>query len=971
MNKKIYIAGSIILLIGVLSFTNYFSESNLNKKNQTASVFSSFVDYVWGLFSNDCTPQEIPEGSTVDINDIDNTITIDIPYTNNGSKCFAPIFETVYSGAVVTPASGEAVDFTNPVTYTVNQDGYIKEYVVTVNVDTPVFNITSCDELQKIGYYPNESYTLASNIDCSDTVNWNDGKGFEPIGNDSKPFAGSFDGKGYTISNLYINRPTEANVGLFGYVSGNISNTNLIDINVVARDRVGGISGFLSNTGSILQSSTRGYVSGETNTGGVIGENWGSVERSFSSAYVSYQNSQYNSGGLVGNNFGFVVDSYASGDVAGSYNVGGLVGTNNNNEGNIYNCYSVGRVYGYGSSNTAGGFIGYNAGKTISNSYWNKDVFGYVSDYNNFGAIAKTTTEMKTPSTFSDWDINIWDIVNGDYPTLKFVILDHNNDGDNSTCQQLQNMNNNLSGNYKLENDVYCNGINFTPIGNCGEDGYPGTDDNSFKGTFDGNGYTIYNLNINLPNTGCVGLFGSSEGQISNVKLVNTSVYGWYQTGALVGYNKGVVDSSYSGGVVKSGGYEVGGLVGQNEGTINNSYSYVNIPITGGNEGVRGGLVGANRGGTINNSYSTGIIFSENSYMVGGFVGGNFGTINSSYFDLDTSNKNIACGLSYSDGEGCTLSSGGSLGKTRSEMKTVSTFSDWDTSIWNLVDGAYPTLKTETVPPTNSCPFNNVLNAYNECESCDQNTDYLMTSCGDKPTLNPCNTCSSPERHLSVGAGCWYCVRTCGSLDGTAGMVLNTSTNECVCPPGTVFDGYGTCIDTPVVNVSVSLEASPTTVWEGKTTNISWTPTNAKTCTAFDGYSTWPGSLNATDGEHIWTTGALPANNTNKANYIYGVTCSNDTNTITSTTTVTVLPDLYPSGIAGNPQGRMSNALNTAGVTLGSNEMAYLLYRDSYYDYTNQSQIAHTVSCPVGSGYRVCVEDYNDGTYNHVLIGVK
>jgi hypothetical protein len=535
-----------------------------------------------------------------------------------------------------------------------------------------------------------------------------------------------------------------------------------------------------------------------------------------------------------------------------------------------------------------------------------------------------------------------------------------------STCQDLQNINNNLSGNYILANNIDCsntinwnNGEGFIPIGVNNE--------SPFVGRFNGNGKIISGLYINRGSDSLFnGLFGSLKGAfVYDVGLTNINVTGGNYVGGLIGYTyEGTtINNSYVKGNV-NGVNVVGGFMGWNNGDSNINNSYFNGKVVSSGD-QSGGFVGCN-GATITDSYSVAVVDGNSSSY--GFTGCNYSLNNiNSYWDKDV--------FGYIP----DYSNFGAIAKTTSEMKTPSTFSDWDTNIWNLVDGAYPTLKTETVPPTNSCPFNNVLNAYNECESCDQNTDYLMTSCGDKPTLNPCNTCSSPERHLSVGAGCWYCVRTCGSLDGTAGMVLNTSTNECVCPPGTVFDGYGTCIDTPVVNVSVSLEASPTTVWEGKTTNISWTPTNAKTCTAFDGYSTWPGSLNATDGEHIWTTGALPVNKTivlgtevsAKTEYIYGVTCSNDTKTIIATTTVTVIPDLYPSGYAGNTPGRMSTALNTAGVTLGSNERAYLLYRDSYYYYTNQSQIAHIASCPTGQGYRVCVEDYNDGTYNHVLIGVK
>ncbi len=85
-----------------------------------------------------------------------------------------------------------------------------------------VIQISSIEDLQKIGNeagYPlNGQYELAQDIDASDTVNWNGGAGFNPIGNYDYPFVGKFDGKEYKITGLYINRPTNNDIGLFGYV---------------------------------------------------------------------------------------------------------------------------------------------------------------------------------------------------------------------------------------------------------------------------------------------------------------------------------------------------------------------------------------------------------------------------------------------------------------------------------------------------------------------------------------------------------------------------------------------------------------------------------------------------------------------------------------------------------------------------------------------------------------------------------
>ena len=52
-----------------------------------------------------------------------------------------------------------------------------------------------------------------------------------PIGTSDVPYTGTFDGKGYTISGLYFNKPTSYYVGLFGCIgaNGKISNVGVLD----------------------------------------------------------------------------------------------------------------------------------------------------------------------------------------------------------------------------------------------------------------------------------------------------------------------------------------------------------------------------------------------------------------------------------------------------------------------------------------------------------------------------------------------------------------------------------------------------------------------------------------------------------------------------------------------------------------------------------------------------------------------
>ena len=216
------------------------------------------------------------------------------------------------------------------------------------------YQITTCTELQAMNTHLNANYVLANDIACSDTINWNLGAGFVPIGT----FAGTFDGQGYKITGLFISRPSTDYVGLFGFIGSGaiIKNVGLVDVNIAGRYYVGGLVG-QNYQGTITNSYATGSVTG---------------------SYV---------GGLVGYNFyGTITNSYATGSVTGSYGVGGLVGMNN--MGPITNSYATGSVVLTGSGNSrVGGLVGHNYQGTITNSYATGSVTGSVTSSNHVGGL--------------------------------------------------------------------------------------------------------------------------------------------------------------------------------------------------------------------------------------------------------------------------------------------------------------------------------------------------------------------------------------------------------------------------------------------------------------------------------------------------------------------------------------------------------------------------------------------------------
>ncbi len=374
--------------------------------------------------------------------------------------------------------------------------------------------ITNVHQLQAVAEHQAGHFALGDDIDAAGTATWNGGAGFEPIGD----FTGTFDGSGFSIRDLNVNRPdAEDEVGLFGRIGigGTVSNLHLSDVVISGANYVGGLAG--RNQGTIEGSSTSGTVSGADYVGGLAGMNSGTVEASASTAVVtgtirigglaggnsgsgtihaSYSDSRPagepgvvaadgTAGGLVGGNWGTITDSYsgstvqatgsnagglvgnnlanagagyidrsyvsAGASVEGTWNVGGLVG---NNFGFITRSYSlaasvegtnqVGGLVGHNSTapldgvatpgtiresysmswvvdaNNVGGLVGSSVDEpavVVTNSYWDLQ---RARQLDSAGGTGVGTSQMVEESTFAGWDFDdVWSIDEGqDTPDL-------------------------------------------------------------------------------------------------------------------------------------------------------------------------------------------------------------------------------------------------------------------------------------------------------------------------------------------------------------------------------------------------------------------------------------------------------------------------------------------------------------------------------------------------------------------------
>ena len=166
----------------------------------------------------------------------------------------------------------------------------------------------------------------SGSADSGDTY-WNTGLGWEPIGTSTSSFLAIFNGNGYTISNLHINRATTDDVGLFGSTnsSATVRTIGIVDVLVTGKVGFGGLIGL--NEGSVNATYSTGNVTGGSDVGGLVGHNLGTVTQSYSAGISNGEAGSMKVGGLVGYNDGqgLIATSYSTSSVSGGSDTGGLV----------------------------------------------------------------------------------------------------------------------------------------------------------------------------------------------------------------------------------------------------------------------------------------------------------------------------------------------------------------------------------------------------------------------------------------------------------------------------------------------------------------------------------------------------------------------------------------------------------------------------------------------------------------------
>ena len=588
------------------------------------------------------------------------------------------------------------------------------------------YQISSAGELANLAKmvsggetYESTYFELTADIDLG-------GKEWTPIGTKDSQFAGKLFGNGNTISNLTVGGGD--NRGLFSYSSGEIKNLYLEKIDITTTMNAGGVCAFNSGTiegcgvlsGTIICSNPNGGQ-----LGGICKENSGTISRCFSNASVKGATSA----GIVfvNNKNGVVQDCYNTGTLEGSSSASGI---NTNNYGKIKTCLNLGAVIAEDKISEEGSVIrGYGIcvmnvpGASLENCYSDSDVcpkelFGGFR--NNTTVYYKTTAELCGGSLPDGFDGSVWNVgsIGGiadkdaadrfaaksyTYPSLNGVgsaaareVEVYNFSTDSTpdwqefkyieTVEDFRKIDDDLSGNYVLAQDIDFGGNSYRPIAYKS-----GT---SFTGKFSGNGHTISNISVNYDDD-LVGLFGTNKGLIMNL-AVSGEVTGEEYIGGICAKNEGTIYSCSFDGEVKQSATtqrkgKVGGICGTNYATISNCFNSADVSGKDYIGGICGEMCGKDpvvvycvSVGKVSGFTGSAIVGGICGYGIGVSYGGS-SELSHCRFDMDVSGS-----ISLINGSDKITNRGDNF-SCKTEILCGDNIDSFDPDIWNAGKGVVVT----------------------------------------------------------------------------------------------------------------------------------------------------------------------------------------------------------------------------------------------------------------------------------------
>ena len=466
------------------------------------------------------------------------------------------------------------------------------------------WQVADYEDLKKVGESPytlNGHYRLVADIDASASKaeTFPDKEpsslsGFKPIGQvvhatadslnpqdgkNSAAFSGTFNGAGHVISNLNIVNFLTPSTGFFFELDSSARLDSLTLKNYYIKSIYsGGIAGV--NRGTIsnvhVESDSLDFV---TSAGGFVSENYGTISNS------SFSGTMYGAyvAGIAYDNYGTITKCEVvlkNGNIPRKATMFG--GIANNNRGVVSDCKASGEIY---ATVNIGGIAAVNYG-IVERCSSSVDING-TGGTDNLGTIVKNVAAIGG-----------------------LVAVDSGKIYNSHASGNVTALASNIGG---------LVGITFGEIDSCTASGTVKA--LAFSGAF----------------------VGTNRGKINNSSATG-KVVGSSYLGGFVGNNFGKIENSYAEGNVEFTGASGGGFVARNEtdGNINycyatgnvNGYNYAggfagenngNIKGSHANGHVKGstsvgGFVGKQEGGSVESSYSTGVVYGE--IYVAGFAGG-------------------------------------------------------------------------------------------------------------------------------------------------------------------------------------------------------------------------------------------------------------------------------------------------------------------------------------------------------------
>lgn len=462
-------------------------------------------------------------------------------YYNDGASTEMILKDVTYDAASNTTKVSFMTDhfsvyyLANPVSDATVWDGSIAALPVdddkkTVTIDTAAELAGLANSVNNGITFQGYSILLSTDVDLAG-IDWT------PIGSVSHPFMGSFDGQGHAISD--INVSGDDHTGLFGYIYGEVSHLDLVDVTVAGGQYVGALAGESGYYSKVTDVDVSGFtITGNHFVGGVIGYFQGSI----TGCDVAGTSDSHSAITVVPN---AVADGYDNGD-----KVGGVIGYLQNNAGGLGFGYTV-------------------DGNTVSHV----DIKAYRDVGGVAGAVAQASANH--PPTVSDNTVTDVDIVvdqatnsYGYMPTNagkivgrivnpSFFQLDGSNVAtdvtmdvwfDNTTktlaisnAEQMQAFATFVNDGYDFEGwtvtltaDLDLKGVDWVPIGKAVNYlGGVSSDSTYFNGTFDGQGHTISNLRVDTSYS--AGLFGAVyNGTVKDLTIEKANIRSVYDADLIV-----------------------------------------------------------------------------------------------------------------------------------------------------------------------------------------------------------------------------------------------------------------------------------------------------------------------------------------------------------------------------------------------------------------------------------------------------